>query len=214
MNSIEAIHDMSTTTTNEPTVGAVAQTDAMHGDAHTVAHAASGSQDGQDATSQALAISRKYAALAVQQRRRFRERVREQGIDPARLPVVPLSRDSSEPDDGGHCYPLSASQQRLWFLWNVDPSSPAYNLSRAMRLTGALDVGALRRAFDALVARHGALRATFIERDGMALQRIPDAAGYAWRERVLDDPAALSKTLREAARERSICERGRCCESI
>ncbi|CAM2196822.1 Amino acid adenylation domain protein [Paraburkholderia kururiensis] len=192
MNSIEALHDMSTTATNEP---------AVHGDAHAVAHTASGFQGGQDATSQALAISRKYAALAVQQRRRFRERVREQGIDPAHLPVVPLSRDSSEQDDGGHCYPLSASQQRLWFLWNVDPSSPAYNLSRAMRLTGALDVRALRRAFDALVARHGALRATFIERDGTALQRIPDAAGYAWRERVLDDPAALSKTLRDAARE-------------
>ncbi|WP_244143197.1 condensation domain-containing protein, partial [Paraburkholderia terricola] len=160
-----------------------------------------------DAANQALAISRKYAALSPERRRRFREKAREQGVDPARLPIVPLSRDAAEADeadglvDASACYPLAPAQERLWFLWKLDPRNPAYNLSRAIRLTGRLDVHALRRAFDALVARHGALRVRFVETRGIAVQHIADDAGYLWRERTLDDPAQLRDTLRAAARE-------------
>ncbi|HYS66546.1 MAG TPA: amino acid adenylation domain-containing protein, partial [Paraburkholderia sp.] len=163
------------------------------------------------AASQALAIARKYAALSPERRRRFREKAREQGVDPARLPIVPLSRDADEANEAGGSassfasvsasYPLAPAQERLWFLWKLDPLNPAYNLSRAIRLTGRLDVHALRRAFDALVARHGALRARFVETRGVAAQRIADDADYFWRERTLDDPTQLRDALRAAARE-------------
>nr|WP_244230977.1 condensation domain-containing protein [Paraburkholderia graminis] len=179
---------------------------------------------GSEAPSQALAIARKYAALSPERRRRFREKAREQGIDPTRLPIVPLSRevddatksadaeassaDASSSFSRAATYPLAPAQERLWFLWKLDPLNPAYNLSRALRLTGHLDVRALRRAFDALVARHGALRARFVETRGVAAQRIAADACYLWREHTLDDPAQLRDMLRAAAREPFDLEQG------
>ncbi|MGH8783402.1 condensation domain-containing protein, partial [Paraburkholderia sp.] len=159
---------------------------------------AAGADTGTPAQTQAYAIARKYAALPEDRRRLFREKARQQGIDPARLPIVPLAPSGSL--DAAR-YPLSLAQERLWFLWKLDPQSPAYNLARAVRLTGALDVPALRRALAALVARHGALRTRFIEEQGAASQQIADAVDYGWLEIALDDPAALHDTLRAHARE-------------
>ncbi|WP_176044667.1 non-ribosomal peptide synthetase [Paraburkholderia phenoliruptrix] len=163
-----------------------------------------------DPSSQALTISRKYAALSPERRRRFREKAREQGIDPARLPIVPLSHGADAVDEAPAIavsaaelatYPLAPAQERLWFLWKLDPLNPAYNLSRALRLTGRLDVRALRRAFDALVARHGALRTRFVETRGVVAQCIADETHYLWREHALHDPAQLRDLLRTVARE-------------
>ncbi|NVJ08296.1 non-ribosomal peptide synthase/polyketide synthase, partial [Myxococcus sp. AM001] len=57
--------------------------------------------------------------------------------------------------------PLSFAQQRLWFLDQLQPGDVSYNMPSALQLSGALDVEALRRAVDALVERHEALRTTF-----------------------------------------------------
>jgi amino acid adenylation domain-containing protein len=57
--------------------------------------------------------------------------------------------------------PLSHAQQRLWFLHQLDPLDPAYNIPIAVELTGSLDPGALRGAASAVTRRHEALRATF-----------------------------------------------------
>jgi amino acid adenylation domain-containing protein len=79
----------------------------------------------------------------------------------------PIPRaDRSEP------IPLSFSQERLWFLDQLDPGRAVYNLPLAVRLRGPLDVRALERAFDALRARHESLRTTFAERGGQAVQVI------------------------------------------
>lgn len=69
-------------------------------------------------------------------------------------------------------YPLSPGQRGLWFLHELAPDSVAYNIARAVRLRTALDVEALRRAFQTLLNRHAALRATFVTVDGDARQRI------------------------------------------
>ncbi len=55
--------------------------------------------------------------------------------------------------------PLSISQQRLWFLEQLEPGNPVFRLSQALDLAGALDLRALRRAVDGIVHRHDALRA-------------------------------------------------------
>jgi len=65
---------------------------------------------------------------------------------------------------------LSYTQESQWFLWQLEPDSKAYHITTALRLTGALDLGALRHAFDALIARHETLRTTFSEDDGTAVQ--------------------------------------------
>ncbi len=50
--------------------------------------------------------------------------------------------------NGGNSSPLSFGQQRLWFLWQLDPSSTAYHIKHALRLSGPLDVQALQASFD------------------------------------------------------------------
>ncbi|WP_332875351.1 amino acid adenylation domain-containing protein, partial [Pseudomonas uvaldensis] len=70
-------------------------------------------------------------------------------------PVAPVSRD--EP------LPLSFAQQRLLFLTRIEGASSAYHLPAALRLTGQLDRNALSRALDRIVARHEALRTTFVQ---------------------------------------------------
>ncbi|MDP2604425.1 MAG: condensation domain-containing protein, partial [Deltaproteobacteria bacterium] len=62
--------------------------------------------------------------------------------------------------------PLSFAQQRLWFLDQLEPDSSAYNQSKAVRLSGALNVAALQKALDAIVYRHEVLRTTFTLVDG------------------------------------------------
>ncbi|MFZ2175480.1 MAG: amino acid adenylation domain-containing protein, partial [Rhodococcus sp. (in: high G+C Gram-positive bacteria)] len=57
--------------------------------------------------------------------------------------------------------PLSPAQRRIWFLDQYDPSSPAYNIAMAFRLSGSLDAEALDAAAGDVVARHEALRTVY-----------------------------------------------------
>ena len=62
-----------------------------------------------------------------------------------------------------HHPPVSFAQQRLWFLQELMPESPYYNMPRAIRFAGRLEPEALARALNELVRRHEALRTTFAE---------------------------------------------------
>jgi natural product biosynthesis luciferase-like monooxygenase protein len=69
-------------------------------------------------------------------------------------------------------FPLSFSQQRLWFLHELQPDVPVYNVPLAWSLHGTLDVPALGRALDTLVERHEALRTAFHSVAGEPRQRV------------------------------------------
>jgi amino acid adenylation domain-containing protein len=71
--------------------------------------------------------------------------------------------------------PLSFAQERLWFLHQLAPHGPVYNIPAALRLTGALDVAALERSLAEIVRRHEALRTTFAVADGQPVQVINPA---------------------------------------
>jgi amino acid adenylation domain-containing protein/non-ribosomal peptide synthase protein (TIGR01720 family) len=61
---------------------------------------------------------------------------------------------------------LSFAQERLWFIDQLAPGDVSYVMPMAMRLSGALDVGALERALREIVRRHEVLRTTYAVVDG------------------------------------------------
>jgi amino acid adenylation domain-containing protein len=71
--------------------------------------------------------------------------------------------------------PLSFAQQRLWFLEQLDPGKPTYNLQYAVRLHGPLDTGALAQALAAVIHRHDALRTSITDEHGEAIQQVRPA---------------------------------------
>ncbi|MFC6599702.1 amino acid adenylation domain-containing protein [Kitasatospora paranensis] len=94
--------------------------------------------------------------------------------------------------------PLSAAQQRLYFLDQLDPGAATYLLPAAWRFTGPLDVPALAAAVGDLVARHEQLRVTFPAQDGVPTQRVHPAGGEALT--VVDLSAASETVLAGAVR--------------
>ncbi|BAY46081.1 amino acid adenylation domain-containing protein [Scytonema sp. HK-05] len=68
--------------------------------------------------------------------------------------------------------PLSFTQQRIWFLEQIEPNSAAYLMPLAQRLLGKLNVNVLQQSLDAIVAHHEVLRTHFITEDGEPVQII------------------------------------------
>ncbi|HST62418.1 MAG TPA: amino acid adenylation domain-containing protein, partial [Longimicrobium sp.] len=98
--------------------------------------------------------------------------------------------------------PLSFSQERLWFLEQLDPGSPVYNVPFGLLLRGPLDADALGRTLAEIVRRHEVLRTVFEPGDAGPLQRVLPADG--WRMETVD----LS-TLSEDEAEARMAEEGR-----
>jgi amino acid adenylation domain-containing protein len=68
--------------------------------------------------------------------------------------------------------PLSFAQQRLWFVHQLDPASPAYNIPTALRMAGPLNVPALEKTLNEIVRRHETLRTVFDIVEGQLVQVI------------------------------------------
>jgi amino acid adenylation domain-containing protein len=92
---------------------------------------------------------------------------------------------------------LSSAQRRLWFAYRLGHTGAEYAYPLAFRIHGELDVEALRRAVDALVDRHEALRTTFFEVDGIARQRVGLAPSGVLTLQTIEDPAALERAVAE-----------------
>ncbi|MDR5835727.1 non-ribosomal peptide synthetase [Caballeronia sp. LZ034LL] len=134
-----------------------------------------------------LSISAAYAALPADKRAAFRERLKAGGFDAARLPI-------SRFPDNERRFALSHAQERLWFLWRLEPSSAAYNVTGAVRLRGRLDEAALRRALDRVMDAHEILRQRFGETGGVPFQHT-GSGEYGWEALDLAGDASLDAEL-------------------
>ncbi len=88
----------------------------------------------------------------------------DQGVEAP--PLLPAPREGD--------LPLSFAQERLWFLAQLQPDSPAYNMPVAVRLHGRLDVDAFRRTLREITRRHESLRTRFAVRGGVPVQVIDE----------------------------------------
>jgi amino acid adenylation domain-containing protein len=91
-------------------------------------------------------------------------------------PMVRASREGAQP--------LSFAQERMWFLAQLDPDSPAYHIAAGLRLRGPLWPGLLSLALQEVVGRHEALRTRFVVESGRPVQ-VAEPAG-AWLLPVVD----------------------------
>jgi amino acid adenylation domain-containing protein len=74
--------------------------------------------------------------------------------------------------------PLSFSQERVWFLEKLYPGNLAYHFQSLLYFRGLLDIQALERALNLLLARHEILRTSFPEEEGCPYQRIHPFARF------------------------------------
>ncbi|MDU4253072.1 non-ribosomal peptide synthetase [Pseudomonas sp.] len=135
-------------------------------------------------------VAERLGALPEDKQIVFLRQLREKGVSLSRLPILREGREHA---------PLSAAQARLWFLWQMEPHSAAYNIPAAVRLRGSLDEGALERAFTALIARHESLRTVFREVEGEVQQCILPPYTPSLERREFSEEAAARDWLQSAA---------------
>ncbi|MFJ4145845.1 amino acid adenylation domain-containing protein [Pseudomonas sp. NPDC089734] len=114
-------------------------------------------------------LARRFVELPPEKRRLFLDGMRQEDMDFSLFPI-PSCVGLAEREG------LSYAQQRMWFLWQLDPQSSAYNLPMSVCLNGVLDLAVLERAFSALVERHESLRTTFGQEGDRAFQRVAEPA--------------------------------------
>ncbi|MCA6120231.1 amino acid adenylation domain-containing protein, partial [Bradyrhizobium sp. WSM 1738] len=139
-------------------------------------------------------ISQRLMRLDANRQHAFLTQLAAKGVNLAMLPIVRQQLTRA---------PLSFAQSRLWFLWRMDPDSAAYNLSATVRVRGKLQLHALQQAFDALIARHSALRTVFRQEGKEAEQIVLDPQPVILRQVTLNGDDREGQALLLARQEAS-----------
>ncbi len=115
---------------------------------------------------------------------------------------LPLTKIQSTTD----VHPLSFAQARLWFLDQLEKGNPAYNISFALRLQGAIDVTLLEQSLNEMVRRHEILRTTFSMVDGQPVQVITSSLRLSLP---VEDYQSLPEVERESEVRRLMTQEAR-----
>ena len=89
-----------------------------------------------------------------------------------------MDQTKTAPDAVVAAFPLTATQERCWFLDRINPGEPALNVAVRWELRGRVSAEAVERAFAHVIARHEILRTRFVERDGAPMQEVLDHAPF------------------------------------
>jgi amino acid adenylation domain-containing protein len=136
-----------------------------------------------------MSVSDRITKLTPEQRAVLRARLQKKYME---------GGDSIPPRPDPSVLPLSFSQERLWFLDQLEPGAQ-YNDYTAYRFTGPLNVAALERSLNEVVRRHEALRSIFPMADGEPTQVVlPEM----WVGMPVADVSALPEGTRTAEAER------------
>ena len=111
------------------------------------------------------------------------------------LAVAPAA-DAIRPRGGDHPAPLSPAQQRIWFRQQMEPESTVFTIAQTLRLRGAVDAGALDRAFVEIVRRHAILRSVYPLRDGEPVQVVGPAPDSLLRVEDATEPSGVDEARR------------------
>ncbi len=112
-------------------------------------------------------LSKKLAGLSPEKRALLLKKLQKEGKG-AKKNVIQKRADTS-------VFPMSFAQKRLWFMHQMEPDSPFYNIPFAIRLKShseKLNIEVLREALNNIIARHEVLRATFVTDRNEPIQRI------------------------------------------
>jgi amino acid adenylation domain-containing protein len=110
-------------------------------------------------------LDQRIASLSPEKRALLEQRLLDHRNDNASASLIP--RRSTE-----ERIPLSFSQERLWFLDQLEPGQTTYNEASAYRLVGEINLDALTGALDTIVHRHEILRTTYRSEQGVPVQVI------------------------------------------
>lgn len=92
-------------------------------------------------------LTKRIAALSPEQRELFERQLKQKNLQRFTKPTIPRRKDPN-------ALPLSLAQQRLWFLNQLEPDNPSYNIPIAWHFTGRLSVATLLGSLNEIVRRH------------------------------------------------------------
>ena len=112
-------------------------------------------------------------------------------------------------------FPLSYGQRAIWYLCQLAPESPVYNIARALRLNGRIDPERVQQAMNQLVKRHPILRTTFHLADGKPIQQIAatGTADFLFMDSQQQSKAAHQVVLQAAANKPFALDKA-CCACV
>ncbi len=144
-------------------------------------------------------LTERLASLTPQQRALLDARLKAKGIAAPRHGAIrPIPNRESLP-----WFPASLDQERLWFIDQMEPGNPAYNIHTSTRLIGPMHPELMRRAVNASIARHEVLRTTLKAVDGRPVQVVAPALEI---DLPITDLTGVPEAQREAAGQRAAVE--------
>lgn len=146
-------------------------------------------------------MDKRLEHLSPEQKQVLLQKVRNKAsVDPMNLPIKTVPRDIENNE-----YPMSYSQQRMWFLYQCDKENSSYNIPCVMHFTSKVNRDLLEEAINQLVKRHEILRTTYKMVDEDLIQVVHEYKPVALEfedlsSQSIDEAELKSKILMEKAR--------------